>query len=228
MTNRLVPFFLLVVASALAICLALLGLETVRANLLGWILLGLGTAYPAGILIDHHAHPERYRGTAAERRGDLEERGDLSFWLILPGFLTVFFASPLEWLGLAAPWLPRPAIVQVVGIGIFMGGAGFVVWARRSLRRSYSHHLAVRPGQVLVETGPYRHVRHPAYGGLLLMALGVAVGYSSAIGLAAIPVLLIPGLVFRIRREERLLTARFGEVYVAYARRTPRLLPGLW
>ena len=111
--------------------------------------------------------------------------------------------------------------MQVVGIGIFMGGAGLVVWARRSLRRSYSPHLAVRPGQVLVETGPYRHVRHPAYGGLLLMALGVAVGYSSAIGLAAIPLLLIPGLVFRIRREERLLTARFGEVYAAYARRTP-------
>lgn len=228
MMNWLVLFFLLVVASALAICVALLGLETVRTNLMGWILLGLGTAYPPGILIDHHTHPEKYMGRTAEGHGDLEERGDLSFWLILPGLLTVFFASPLEWLGLAVPWLPRAEILQVVGLGSFVCGAALVVWARRSLRLSNSHHLAVASNHTLIETGPYRRVRHPAYGGLLLMGLGVAIGYSSTIGLAAIPVLLVPGLVLRIQLEERLLAARFGEAYAAYARRTPRLIPGLW
>ena len=225
--NRIALFFLLVVASALAIVLALLGLETVGNNLLGWILLCLGTAYPAGILIDHHAHQERYRGTAAGGRSGAEERGDLSFWLILPGFLMAFFASPLEWLYLGRI-LPRTTAWQIVGVVLFLAGVALVVWARWSLRSSYTTHLAVEGGQPLVDSGPYRIVRHPAYGGLLLMALGVVIGYSSAIGLAAIPVLLLPGVAYRIRVEERLLAAQLGEVYAAYARRTRCIIPGLW
>jgi len=54
----------------LAKLLALLGLETVRSNLLGWILCALGTAHPARILRDHQTHPERYRGQAAQGGGD--------------------------------------------------------------------------------------------------------------------------------------------------------------
>jgi protein-S-isoprenylcysteine O-methyltransferase Ste14 len=194
---------------------------------LGWILLCLGTAYPAGILIDHHAHPERYHGTVGRGHSDAEERGDLSFWLILPGFLTAFFASPLEWMNLG-PTLPRTTAWQVVGVVLFLAGVALVVWARWSLRSAYTPHLAVHSAQPLVDSGPYRFVRHPAYGGLLLVALGVAIGYSSAIGLAAVPVLLVPGLAHRIQVEERLLAALYGEVYAAYARRTRRILPGLW
>ncbi len=227
MIHRMTLFFLLVIASALAICLALLGLETLRTNLLGWILLCLGTAYPAGILIDHHAHQERYHGTAGRGRSGAEERGDLSFWLILPGFLTAFFASPLEWMNLG-PTLPRTTAWQIVGVVLFFAGVALVAWARWSLRSSYTTHLAVQGGQPLIESGPYRVVRHPAYIGLLLMALGVAIGYSSAIGLAAVPILLFPGLAYRIQVEERLLAATLGEAYAEYARRTRRLIPGLW
>ena len=225
--NRIALFFLLVVASALAICLALLGLETLRDNVLGWILLCLGTAYPAGILIDHHAHQERYRGTPAGGRSGAEERGGLSFWLILPGFLTAFFASPLEWMYLP-PTLPRTTTLQAIGCVLFLAGLALLVWAQRSLGSSYTTHLTAEDGQCVVDRGPYRVLRHPAYSGQLLMALGVAIGYSSAIGLAAIPVLLLPGVAYRIRVEERLLTARLGEAYAAYARRTQRIIPGVW
>jgi len=218
--KRMTPFFLLVIAPALAICLALLGLETLRDNLLGWVLLCLGAAYPGGILVDFYAR----RGIS---RGRPQERGDLSFWLILPGFLAVFFASPLEWMTLG-PTLPRTMALQAVGGTLVLSGLALVVRARRSLRSSYTTHLTVQDGQLLVDDGPYRVVRHPAYGGLLLMVLGVALGYSSAIGLAAVPVLLLPGLAYRIQVEERLLAAHFGEAYAAYARRTRRLIPGLW
>ena len=46
--SRLAIFFLMVVAPFLAICLALLGLETLGSNILSWFLLVLGVAYPAG------------------------------------------------------------------------------------------------------------------------------------------------------------------------------------
>ncbi len=225
--SRMTLFFLLVIASGLAICLALLGLETARTNLLGWILLGLGVAYSGGILIDYHVRRERYRRPLTVGLGGVEERGDFSFWVLLPGFLAVFFAPPLEWMHLA-PTLPRATALEIAGCALFAAGLALVVWARQSLRSSYSTHLAVYDGRPLVDDGPYRVVRHPSYGGLLLMGLGVAIGYSSAIGLAAIAVLLTPAMVYRIRVEERLLAIHYGQAYAAYVRRTRRLIPGLW
>jgi len=224
--KRMTLFFLLIVAPALAIILAVIGLETLRENALGWILLCLGTAYPPGILIDYRLRPERYRGPVAGA-GGAEERGNLSFWLILPGFLTAFFASPLEWMYLA-PVLPRPAALQTIGCVLFLAGVALAVWAQRSLGSSYRTPLAVQGGQALIDSGAYRFVRHPAYTGQLLMALGVALGYSSVIGLGAILILLIPGLAYRVHVEERLLAARLGEAYAAYMRRTRRMIPRLW
>jgi protein-S-isoprenylcysteine O-methyltransferase Ste14 len=225
--SRMTLFFLLVIASGLALCLALLGLETARTNLMGWILLGLGVAYSGGILIDYHVRRERYRPAAEIGAGGVEERGDLSFWLILPGFLAAFFAPPLEWMHLAST-LPRATAFEIAGCALFVAGLALVVWARQSLRSSYSTHLAVHAGRPLVDDGPYRVVRNPAYLGLLLMGLGVTIGYSSAIGLAAMAVLLMPALVHRIRVEERLLAIHYGQAYAAYARRTRRLIPGVW
>jgi protein-S-isoprenylcysteine O-methyltransferase Ste14 len=61
-----------------------------------------------------------------------------------------------------------------------------------------------------------------------LMALGLCIGYSSLIGLIAIPILLIPGLSFRMKVEERMLSEEFRDDYWAYARRAKKLIPGIW
>lgn len=60
------------------------------------------------------------------------------------------------------------------------------------------------------------------------MALGLGVGYSSIAGLVAILALLLPSLIYRIRIEEKLLAEHFGEAHREYARRTKRLIPGIW
>ena len=96
--------------------------------------------------------------------------------------------------------------------------------------RHFQHPASPRlgPGQGPPAGGPHRFMRPPGYAGFLLLGLGLAIGYSSTIGLVAVPVLLLPGLVYRIHAEEALLTTQFGEAYLEYARRTRRLLPGIW
>ena len=94
--SRLAVFLLILVAPALAILLALLGLETLGDNLLGWSLLVIGVAYPAGVVIYYFIRREAFWGPTAGREGTHEEKGDRSFWLILPGFLAAFFFPPLE------------------------------------------------------------------------------------------------------------------------------------
>ena len=63
--------------------------------------------------------------------------------------------------------------------------------------------------------------------GFLLMGLGIAMGYSSLIGLGAVPLLLFPGLYYRMRVEEKLLEQQFGEEYRQYASKTGRIFPKL-
>jgi protein-S-isoprenylcysteine O-methyltransferase Ste14 len=102
------------------------------------------------------------------------------------------------------------------------------LWARLAIRGWYSSHLQVLADQSLITAGPYRLARHPSYAGLLLLNLGIAAGYGSFIGLLAIPLLVIPGLMYRIAVEERILVQRFGDQYRSYQKHVRRLVPGLW
>lgn len=225
--SRLTVLFLMVIAPALAICLALLGLETLHDNFLGWFLLLLGIAYPAGGVIYYFIRREPFWQSARPGEVVRQETGDRSFWLILPGFLFVFFAPPIELLYLPE-LLPRSLGMRLAGLVFILLAVLIRVWARIHIRGLYSGHVEVQAGHQLVQSGPYRFIRHPGYAGFLLVALGFCIGYSSLIGLAAIPVLLLPGLAFRMKVEESLLTEQFGEAYRAYICRTKKLIPGIW
>ncbi len=76
----------------------------------------------------------------------------------------------------------------------------------------------------LITTSLYRYVRHPIYTGVLLMVLATAlfVGtLSAAIGF----IIIVLGLWFKLRAEEKLLTKHFPKEYPAYKERTKALIP---
>jgi protein-S-isoprenylcysteine O-methyltransferase Ste14 len=225
--SRLAVFFLMIVAPALSLCLALLGLDTLGENILGWFLLLFGVSYPAGSVIYYFIRHEPFWKSIGNRPPVREEKGDRSFWLILPGFLIVFFAPPLEWMYLP-DLLPRGIGLEVAGLTLILLGIVFRIWSRSHIRGLYSGHVEVQTDHRLIQSGPYRFVRHPGYTGFLLMTLGVVIGYSSVIGLAGIVLLLLPGLAYRMQVEERLLAEQFGEEYRNYAYKTKRLIPGIW
>jgi protein-S-isoprenylcysteine O-methyltransferase Ste14 len=225
--SRLAILFMLVVAPVLAICLALLGLETLGSNFLSWFLLVFGVAYPAGGVIYYFIRREPFWNPVDRGEVSREEEGDRSFWAILPGFLVVFFAPPLEWMYLPVV-LPRTLWMQIAGLVLILAAMVLRIWVRAHLRGLYSGHVEVQVGHRLVQSGPYGFVRHPGYTGFLLLALGLAVGYSSWIGLAALPVLLLPGLAYRMKVEETLLTEQFKDDYRAYTRKVKKLIPGVW
>jgi protein-S-isoprenylcysteine O-methyltransferase Ste14 len=225
--SRLATIFLLIVAPGLAILLALLGLETLHSNFLGWFLLLTGIVYAVGIAIDAYVRKEEFWGSKQSGDNLQEEQGDLSFWPIALGIIVVFFLSPLEYLYFAT-FQPRTAWMEAIGVGLVFLGSALFVWARRTLGRHYSGHVSVKKEQELVQSGPYRIVRHPAYAGYLFMALGLALGYASLLGLVSTLLILLPATVYRIHVEDRLLAEHFGTQFEQYARRTKRLLPCIW
>jgi protein-S-isoprenylcysteine O-methyltransferase Ste14 len=109
-------------------------------------------------------------------------------------------------------------------------GAGIAIrqWAVATLGRFFTIDVRVQPGQTVVDRGPYRWVRHPAYTGLILtfLGFGLALGNWAALGVA----FLVPtaGLVYRIHFEERALLEGLGEPYRRFAEGRPRLFPGVW
>jgi len=225
--SRLAITFLIIVVPVLAICLALLGLVTIPTNPLGWFLFLTGIVYSAGIVIYTVVRRKRFWEAGAGEGTIQEERGDRSFWLITLAMMAVFYLSPMEYIYFAT-WLPRTVLMKSCGVGLVVAGSALFVLARRTLGANYSGHVSVKQEQELVQSGPYHFIRHPAYAGYLLMALGISLGYSSLVGLISVLVLLLPCLVYRMNVEEKLLIEHFGDAYRRYASMAKRLIPGLW
>ena len=115
-------------------------------------------------------------------------------------------------------------------LGCIVGLAGVSVrwWAIRTLGARFTRDLQVAVDHEISVDGPYRHVRHPSYTGAILMFAGVGVGLGNVLSLAVCLVLPAIGYLERIPREEELLRRELGEPYADYARRTRRLVPGVY
>jgi protein-S-isoprenylcysteine O-methyltransferase Ste14 len=122
----------------------------------------------------------------------------------------------------------QAAAPRGAGLALFLAANGLLWWTRRALGKSLS--LAGTPpvpDGALVTRGPYAAVRHPLYLASLLVASGLALIVGSwlfLVPMAAIA-LTLPSL---IAIEEGRLAARYGDAFREYARRTRRLLPGIW
>lgn len=109
-------------------------------------------------------------------------------------------------------------------------GAGliFAWWARIHLGRLWSDWgMATKAAHRVVDTGPYRLVRHPIYSGLIFAAFATAIEKGTLAALLGAAILSF-ALYTRARREEHFLRAELGErAYDAYARKTAMLVPSV-
>jgi protein-S-isoprenylcysteine O-methyltransferase Ste14 len=119
--------------------------------------------------------------------------------------------------------VPRP--LRTAGQVLRWVGLAVVIIGAVRLGRAASVLPEPTSGAVLRTDGPYRLVRHPIYSGVLLFAAGIAATAGSVLAVLAFGALIVL-LSVKARFEERLLTQRFAG-YPAYARVTPRFVPGL-
>ena len=162
--------------------------------------------------------------------GDIGRRyRDRTYWQLQAWQLAGLIAAVLFAKEVPGATLPGSQWLWVVlGCAVGLTGVALRWWAIRTLGKQFTRNLQIAEDHRLVVEGPYRRIRHPSYSGAILMLAGVGLGLGNALSLAACLVLPAIGYLQRIPREEALLRTELGEPYVEYARRTRRLVPGVY
>ena len=120
-------------------------------------------------------------------------------------------------------WFAENPILIVVQIfGLFIA-----IWAVLQMTKSKLNITPVpRSGSVLIQSGPYKLIRHPMYLSLLLIITPMIISGLSTFQIAVFSIFLI-NLVLKMLYEEELLINHF-EGYLVYSEKSWRLFPFIY
>jgi protein-S-isoprenylcysteine O-methyltransferase Ste14 len=125
-------------------------------------------------------------------------------------------------------WSSVPLGVQLIG-WFLLAVAGLMVWHVMMTNTYLSSWARLQEdrGQVVIQEGAYRRIRHPMYLGIIIAFLGIPLALSS--WWATIPSVVIIGLfLYRTYREDLMLIHGLAG-YAEYTEKVRyRLLPGVW
>jgi protein-S-isoprenylcysteine O-methyltransferase Ste14 len=125
-------------------------------------------------------------------------------------------------------WSVVPVGFQLLG-WLLLVLAGVMIWHVMMMNAYLSSWARIQEdrGQVVVQEGMYRYIRHPMYLGIMTAFLGIPLALSS--WWALIPSMIIIGIfIYRTYREDKMLKDGL-DGYIDYSQKVKyRLLPGIW
>jgi len=117
-------------------------------------------------------------------------------------------------------------VVQLLGVFLILTALALHIWSRAHLQHYYAERVEVQPGHQVIDTGPYKLMRHP----VITSFFGIATGLfliNPALTTFATLLYTIWDFTRAAQQEEELLTKTLPG-YTEYAIQTPRFLPRLW
>ena len=116
-------------------------------------------------------------------------------------------------------------------IGFILVSLGFIqaIMARKTLSDNWteSYEYQIKKDHELITKGIYEYVRHPIYGGLILVSTGALLVSGSYTFIAGLIIMLFAAEIFA-KREEKLLTKHFGKKYIDYMKITKKFIPFIY
>ena len=167
------------------------------------------------------------RAKAHMRRQHLSVR-IVAYWV--PFLIAVALLGPGHWYGstfLHHRFAPKSLWIEGFGVALVFIGVALACWSRHILGRNWSMAVELKQGHELIQSGPYRVVRHPIYTGLLTGFIGTVIAIGEWRGLISIAIFGV-FIIYKLRVEERWLSELFGPAYREYSDRTKALVPGVF
>lgn len=172
----------------------------------------------AGLVVD------RLMGGRTPRRASDQDQG--TFWLIQAAQLTALVGALVA--PHVVPGANLPASLWVVGAAMMVAGTALRWWSLRTLGASFNRDVHVQPDQPLVNTGPYRHLRHPSYTAALLLFAGIGFGQANAVSVVVAVVLPTAAYLHRMSVEEAEMRRVLGPRYDEFAATRQRFIPWIY
>jgi len=152
-------------------------------------------------------------------------KGARGEWLVVIQVVLIglVFLGPRKVDGWPAWPFPFPRACSVLGCEFMVGGGFLLVAGLVRLGRGLTPLPYPKDEAELVQTGPFALVRHPMYGGGLILAFGWALYIHGWLSLGYVAALFV-FLDVKSRHEEKWLMEKFPE-YVSYQQRVCKLIP---
>ncbi len=121
------------------------------------------------------------------------------------------------------------SIVFVIGVLMLVGGLSFRIWAIGTLDKFFTATVQIKEDHRVIQSGPYRIVRHPSYLGSLIAIIGSTLVVEAPVSALIAAMIMIYAYEFRTRVEESALVGAFGAEYQQYIRnRKYKIIPLVW
>jgi protein-S-isoprenylcysteine O-methyltransferase Ste14 len=155
-------------------------------------------------------------------------RGGIGLRLVVILTVAAMLRSPSlrEFLAETQRSASHSEVLAWTGVALCVLGFGLAIIARWQLGRNWGMPMSRKEHPELVTSGPYAHLRHPIYTGLILAMLGSAIGVNISWALLLVPVSAY--FIYSARQEESAMLQLFPEQYAAYMSRTGMLVPRLF
>ncbi len=124
--------------------------------------------------------------------------------------------------------LPHSRAFYFLGLFLFVSGIVLRWYAIAVLGKFFTVDVAIANQHQLIDSGPYRFVRHPSYTGALIAFLGFGLCLDNWLSILCVSAPIFAAFRWRIQIEESALLDALGDEYRVYTARTKRLLPFLY
>lgn len=149
-----------------------------------------------------------------------------SWWLLALGSTIL---SIIVLLVIYFKWQPSlPTYVIPIGMILILLGISLRMWSVIALGKFFTLHVEIFSNHQIIETGPYRWIRHPSYTGVLLTAVGYGLASGYLVVLLSFVIILGGTLSYRMYVEEKALRDKFGRQWEKHSAKTGLILPKIF
>jgi len=185
-----------------------------------------GLVYWGGVLVQARRVRKKIGRTPNLKPKGTKER------LLWVGWTTVVLCWILQplWVRETGSWDGVPAALvdpAAWGAGVILIVVGYAatLWCYAAMGAAWRIGIDQKGTSKLVQSGPYRRIRHPIYGFQMTMLIGAALLLPTWVSFAILVIHYVCATI-KASDEEKHLTGVFGSEYRDYMKRTGRFLPG--